>query len=110
MARALRANILRDTAPQNSWVVARQQKLPVVSSIAGVLESLSRSLPVLDVWPFDYAASFELREGKEPVSPDHPSFYERYINRGQFPDVDKPETVVQTLLIRSMGGFVTPVM
>lgn len=110
VALALKANILRDTEPQNSWVVARQQKLPVISTITGVIESLSRALPVLDLWPFHYSASFELREGEEPVVPDHPSFYERYVNVGQFPNVDRPETVVQTLLIRAMGGFATPIM
>ena len=110
VATALKANILRDTEPQNSWVVARQQKLPVISSITGVIESISRSLPVLDVWPFNYSANFELREGEEPVPPDHPMFYERYINRGQFPDVDEPEKVIQTVLTRYMGGFATPVM
>jgi phosphatidylserine/phosphatidylglycerophosphate/cardiolipin synthase-like enzyme len=110
VALALKANILRDTEPQNSWVVARQQKLPVISTITSVIESLSRALPVLDLWPFHYSASFELREGEEPVVPDHPSFYERYVNVGQFPNVDRPETVVQTLLIRAMGGFATPIM
>jgi phosphatidylserine/phosphatidylglycerophosphate/cardiolipin synthase-like enzyme len=110
VARTLKADILRDMEPQNSWVVARQQKLPVISSFTGVIESISRALPVLDLWPFQYSANFDLREGEEPVPPDNPSFYERYANVGQFPNVDKLETVVQTLLIRTMGGFAMPVM
>ena len=110
VARALKANILRDTEPQNSWVVARQREVPVVSFFAGILESISRALPVLDLWPFQYSANFELREGEEPVPPDHPSFYERYDNVGQFPEVDRPLTVIQTMLVRAMGGFATPAM
>ena len=44
------------------------------------------------------------------MPPDHPSFYERYDNVGQFPEVDQPLTVIQTMLIRAMGGFATPAM
>ena len=77
---------------------------------ANVTEGRRVAFPVFDLWPFQYSANFELREGEEPVSPDHPSFYERYDNVGQFPDLDQPLTVIQTMLIRAMGGFATPVM
>ena len=110
VARALKANILRDTEPQNSWVVARQREVPVISFFAGIVETISRALPVLDLWPFQYSANFELREGEKPVPPDDPSFYERYDNVGQFPEVDRPLTVIQTMLMRAMGGFATPAM
>ena len=110
VAGVLRSNILRDTEPRNSWAVARQREVPIISFFTGIVESISRAFPIFDLWPFQYSANFELREGEEPASLDHPSFYERYNNVGQFPEVDQPLTVIQTMLIRAMGGFATPVM
>jgi phosphatidylserine/phosphatidylglycerophosphate/cardiolipin synthase-like enzyme len=110
VSRALKANILRDTEPQNSWVVAPRQRPPVIAPVTGLIESISRALPVGDLWPFNYSANFELRAGESPVPPEHPEFYRRYINRGQFPDVDRPEKVIEAVLTRVMGGFATPLM
>jgi phosphatidylserine/phosphatidylglycerophosphate/cardiolipin synthase-like enzyme len=64
VARALKANILRDTEPQNSWVVVKHQKVPIVSFFGGIIEDISRALPIFDVWPFKYSTSWELREGE----------------------------------------------
>lgn len=110
VARALKANILRDTEPQNSWIVAKQQKVPVISFFSGIIENISRALPILDVWPFRYSASFELREGEEPVPPGHPEFYQRYRNVGQFPTVHLSTKDIHTRLFSAMGGFAEPLM
>lgn len=110
VALALKSNIMRDTEPQNSWINAKQQKVPVISFFSGILENISRALPIFDIWPFKYSACFELNEGEEPVPPDHPEFYERYKNVGQFPDVEGPGKGIQTRLFSSMGGFATPLL
>ncbi len=110
VARALKAEILRHTAPQNSWVVAKQQQVPVISIFADIVETISRALPVGDVWPFRYSAYFELRDGAEPVPPGHPEFFERYENVGQFPGVDDSATAIQARLIGAMGGWARPLM
>jgi len=110
VAQALKANILRDMAAQNSWVRARQQQVPVISFFTGIIETISRALPVGDVWPFHYSGNFELRDGEAPVPPGHPEFYRRYKNVGQFPGVDNPARVVYTRLFSTVGGWTTPMM
>ena len=111
VALALKAQILRDTEPQNSWVIGpKHEGIPLVSFFGGMLEDVSRAMPIFDVWPFEYSTSWELREGKEPVLPGHPEFYERYDNVGQFPTVNMTTKDIQTQLFRVMGGFTEPLM
>jgi len=110
VAQALKANILRDMAAQNSWVRARQKQIPVISFLFGIVETISRALPVGDFWPFYYSGNFELRDGEEPVPPGHPEFYRRYENVGQFPGVDGAAKAIHARLFSTMGGFTTPLM
>jgi phosphatidylserine/phosphatidylglycerophosphate/cardiolipin synthase-like enzyme len=110
VARALEENIMRDMAPENSWVVTRQQKVPIISFFSGIIESISRALPIFDVWPFKYSASFELKEGEKAVPPGHPDFYKRYKNVGQFPTVHLSTKDIQVRLFSTMGGFTKPLM
>jgi phosphatidylserine/phosphatidylglycerophosphate/cardiolipin synthase-like enzyme len=111
VALALKADILRDTEAQNSWVTAaKHEGIPLVSYFGGILEDISRAMPIFDVWPFKYSTSWDLREGEEPVPPGHPEFYERYKNVGQFPTVNMSTKDVQTRLFKVMGGFTEPLM
>jgi phosphatidylserine/phosphatidylglycerophosphate/cardiolipin synthase-like enzyme len=111
VAQALKADILRDTEAQNSWVTAaKHDGIPLVSFFGGIVEDISRAMPIFDVWPFKYSTSWELREGEEPVPPGHPEFYERYENVGQFPTVNMTTKDVQTRLFKVMGGFTEPLM
>lgn len=110
VARALKADILFDAAPQNSWVIARQQTVPLISFFAGFIETISRALPIGDVWPFRYSAYFELRDGAEPVPPGHQEFYERYENVGQFPGVEGSGKAIRTRLFGAVGGWSRPLM
>jgi phosphatidylserine/phosphatidylglycerophosphate/cardiolipin synthase-like enzyme len=111
VALALKADILRDTEAQNSWVTAaKHEGIPLVSFFGGILEDISRAMPIFDVWPFKYSTSWDLREGEEPVPPGHPEFYERYKNVGQFPTVNMSTKDVQTRLFKVMGGFTEPLM
>ncbi len=109
-ARFLRARILRNTAPGNSWVVGKQREIPVWSFWAGVVARVSRALPVGDVWPFRYSACFALREGRAPVDAQHPDFYEHYENVGQFPTVELSPKAIQTRIFSALGGFATPLL
>lgn len=111
VALALKADILRDTEAQNSWVTAaKHEGIPLVSFFGGILEDISRAMPIFDVWPFKYSTSWELREGEETVPPGHPEFYERYKNVGQFPTVNMTTKDIQTRLFKVMGGFTEPLM
>ncbi len=110
VARALKQDILRDMEPQNAWVVAPKKQTPVISPCLNFCASVSRAMPILDIWPSRYSSLFELREGMEPVPSDHPDFYVHYENVGQFPKVALTSTQIYTILYTALGGFTTPLL
>ena len=110
IARALEQNILRDTEPQNSWVVAKRVEVPFISYFGEIIGSISQMMPFFDIWPFRYSSSYQLKEGMEPLPNNHPDFYKHYDNVGQFPEVDMPSEGIKTRLIKTFGGFTAPLM
>jgi len=109
-ARALKKSITLATAPQNSWIIAKQQKVPIIGHISNFFAMISRMLPVLDIWPFRYTASFELRDGMEAVDIDHPDFYKHYQNVGQFPETAMGDKQLKTFLVSGFGAVAEPHM
>ena len=109
-AGALRASIQRDMQPDNAWRIARQEKPPVFSGLNYSLGKLSEKLPIFDIWPFPYAASFELREGCNPLPPSDPRFYACYEDVGAFPEVDLPLKTVYTRILTAFGAGLTPIL
>jgi putative cardiolipin synthase len=90
-ARYLRSKIERDMHPANSWVVAKQPlPLPLepIQMLIEEVNELAMTITSFDLWPLRYSALFELREGMEPVPPDHPDFHKHYRTVGLFPGVD----------------------
>ena len=75
-----------------------------------MLESVSRLLPVFDIWPFRYTSSFELRKGMLPVPIDHPDFYKHYENVGQFPGTSMSDDQLKTILVSGFGAVAEPLM
>ena len=57
----LEATIRNMAAPHNSWTVGVRKKIPVLAQLSGTVENISSRLPFLNVWPFRYATSFELK-------------------------------------------------
>ena len=87
-SRQLRAHIENDMSARNAWVVA-PQKMPLgLNHPNAALAKLSDIVPLVDIWPFRYASSFQLKEGKTEVDPEHPDFYDSYEDVGSFPQVD----------------------
>ena len=109
-AGALRASIERDMQPDNAWRVARQEKPPIFSGLNYSLGKISEKLPIFDIWPFPYAASFELREGCNPMPPSDPRFYGCYEDVGAFPEVDLPLKTVYTRILTAFGAGLTPIL
>lgn len=109
-AAQLTASIEQDMLPENSWLVAAKEQIPFFSHISGFFASISRKLPIFDIWPFRYSTSYELLPGKEPVGRDHPDFFEHYKAVGNFPDIDLPVKQIQTIIISAFGGFAEPIM
>ncbi|KFN50681.1 phospholipase D family protein [Arenimonas composti] len=109
-ATALRASIVRDMSPENAWLIARDEKPPVLSGLVYSLGKVSEALPVFDIWPFPYATSWELRPGCEPLPPDDPRFAECYENVGAFPEVDLPLKTVYTRILTAFGAGLIPIL
>lgn len=106
-AAALRAVILRDTEPQNSWVVARRPRPVLVERVNNAISDFSTALPLFDFWPFRYATSFELKPGCTPMRASDPGFYDCYDAVGDFPGVKLPLKGIYTRIITAFGaGFV----
>jgi len=106
----LTASIEQDMLPGNSWLVAAKEQIPFFSRVSGFFASISRKLPIFDIWPFRYSTSYELLPGKETVPRDHPDFFEHYKAVGNFPDIDLPVKQIQTIIISAFGGFAEPIM
>lgn len=104
----IRADILRDMAPENSWVIARLNG--VLTPVNRWLESISALSPI-DIWPVRNTSSFELKPGMTPCSPNDPEFYERYEDKGSFPGVDSLSTgELVTRFYKITGKIVTPLL
>lgn len=109
-AGALKASILRDMQPENAWLIAAQEKLPVLSGLNYSLGKLSEKLPIFDIWPFPYATSYELKPGCNPIPPGQPGFYECYEDVGAFPEVDLPLKMVYTRILTAFGAGLVPIL
>ena len=110
LAFELSTNINKDMSAENSWLIAPNKKIPFFSFLSGIMATISRSLPTLDIWPFRYSSSFQLRHGKKAVNINHPDFYSNYKNLGSFPDVKLSSKQIQTIIISAFAGFAEPVM
>jgi len=112
-AQALAASIRRDIAPGNSWVIARRDRLPVLSGLEYSLGKLSEHLPVFDLWPTRYATSYEFVPGPGcplPLPPDHPGFRDCYTPVGDFPEVDIGLKSLTTRIFTAFGAGLAPIL
>jgi len=110
LAKAMKDNMLRDMAPQNSWTIGKRKKVPLISSFSGFLGDVIQRAPIIDVWPFRYTASFMLKEGKAIVPFYHDNFYENYYSVGSFPDVSLSMREVEIRLLKAFTGVVMPII
>ena len=110
LATKLSQFIKDDMSSANSWVIAPTKKIPVLSFFSGMIATISRSLPVLDIWPFRYSSSFTLKPGKPEVDKNHPDFYKNYENVGSFPGTELSSKQIQTIIISAFAGFAEPFM
>ena len=110
VAEELKDDILRDIEPQNSWVVAKRKRLPILSFFTGFLETLSRKLPVVDVWPFYYSTNYELKVGGIPVPSDHPDFQKHYQSVGSFPGLNYSSEGVLARPLKALAGLAMPMI
>ena len=104
VALRVRAAVLRDTEPENAWVIAKRHGDPFVESVNNAIADVSAALPLFDLWPFRYATSYELKAGCLPLPPSDPHFYECYEDVGDFPEVDLPMKTIYTRIVTAFGA------
>ncbi|WP_245188138.1 phospholipase D-like domain-containing protein [Frateuria flava] len=110
-AEQLRRSILRDTQPQNAWVIApRRPVVPVLTKLNQAIGDLSESLPLFDFWPYRYATSYQLKAGCAPMQPGDPAFYSCYEPVGDFPDVALSPKLIYTRLITAFGSSASGIL
>jgi putative cardiolipin synthase len=107
----LRESIMRDTQPENAWVIApKQAGVPVLSDISQAIGSVSEQLPLFDLWPFRYATSYEIKPGCQPLRASDPGFFACYEPVGDFPDTAASPKLLYTLFVTAFGAGVTGVL
>ena len=109
-AQAIEESIMRLKKPENSWIVAQKETVPVLGQVSGIFGSISRMLPIFDLWPFRYSSSFELKPEMSPVPSSHPEFYNNYNDVGQFPQCALGDKQLLTYLISGFGAVAEPQM
>ena len=110
-AAELEASIRKDIEPGNSWVAAMKPGgPPILGPVNGAIESVSRTLPIFDIWPYRSTTIYQLKPGATPTKPGDEGFYENYEPLGSFPDVVSRKRRWQVIMISSFMGFITPVL
>jgi phosphatidylserine/phosphatidylglycerophosphate/cardiolipin synthase-like enzyme len=112
-ARALAASIRGDMAPGNAWVIARRDKPPVLSGLDYSLGKVSEHLPLFDLWPWNYASSYEFVPGPAcpaPLLRDDPGFRACYRPLGDFPEVSLGLKGLTTRIFTAFGAGLAPIL
>ena len=111
IATLLKAAILRDCRPGNSWVIARKPMPLGLDKLNALFQGISGLSPI-DLWPVRNTSSFELIPGRTPRPPDHPAFYESYRDVGSFPGapVGLSRKEIHTRIYKAVGGLATPLL
>ncbi|MCK4912442.1 MAG: phospholipase D family protein [Candidatus Omnitrophica bacterium] len=110
VAEVIEKDIRRDMANQNSWTIAKQQGMPIVSQFNNLLSNIVGLIPIVDIWPFTYSGSFELKPEKTVKSCFNKDFYNNYRYAGPFPDVQLTEKEIKARLIKTFLGPVQPLI
>jgi hypothetical protein len=74
------------------------------------IESVSRTLPVFDLWPYRSTTVYELAPGADEKVPGGPGFYQNYNSVGSFPDVIRTRRQVTVMFLSSFFGFLAPIL
>ena len=110
VAEVIEKDIRRDMANQNSWTIAKRKQPPVISHFSGLLTTIMRLVPIIDIWPFTYSGSFELKPGKTAVPFFDKDFYNNYKYVGPFPNAQLTEKEIKARLIKTFLGPMQPLL
>ena len=109
-ARVVRASILANIRPGNSWVIAKREVDGMLGRVNRALAKLSAALPIFDLWPFGYATSYQLKPGCPVMLREDPRFYACYEPVGEFPEVALPLKTIYTRIITGFGAGISDML
>ncbi len=109
-ATRLAETIEHDMRPENAWTIAPRPKPPLLSGLNYSLGKVSEHLPLFDIWPWRYATSWEIRDGCEPLPPQHPRFRDCYEAVGDFPEVQLSTKAIYTRILTAFGAGLRPIL
>jgi phosphatidylserine/phosphatidylglycerophosphate/cardiolipin synthase-like enzyme len=101
-------------SPKAAWVVAKRQQpiaLEQLDAIGSTIHSTISEIVGINVWPLTNVACFELKEGKQPLSPYDPDFHKNYRSVTAFPEVsiiDQKRILLN--LLQPISGPLTPAL
>lgn len=101
-------------SPEAAWVVAKRRQpiaLEQLDAIGSTIHSTIGEIVGINVWPLTNVSCFELKEGKQPLSPYHPDFHENYRSVTAFPGVsiiDQRRILLN--LLQPISGPLTPAL
>ncbi len=104
VADLVRAAIIRDIQPQNSWTIAKRPRTNFLHRANNAIADFSSVLPLFDFWPFRYSTSYEINSDCAPLKQADPGFYECYTAVGDFPAVDLPLKTIYTRIVTAFGA------
>jgi phosphatidylserine/phosphatidylglycerophosphate/cardiolipin synthase-like enzyme len=110
LASTIRAAILRDSASDNAWVIAKRPRDTFSSRLNGAVADFSAALPVFDFWPFRYAGSYERNPGCPELAPGDRLFRTCYTDVGDFPEVSLPSKTIYTRIVTAFGAGLVSIM
>jgi phosphatidylserine/phosphatidylglycerophosphate/cardiolipin synthase-like enzyme len=110
LASTIRAAILRDSASDNAWVIAKRPRDTFSSRLNGAVADFSAALPVFDFWPFRYAGSYERIPGCPELAPGDRLFRTCYTDVGDFPEVSLPSKTIYTRIVTAFGAGLVSIM
>lgn len=112
-AQLLATSIRRDMAPGNAWVIGRRDPSPILPGIEYSLAKISEHLPIFDLWPINYATSYEFVPGPAcpfPLSPFDPGFRRCHEPVGDFPEVDVGLKWLGVRVFTAFGAGLAPIL
>ena len=112
-AEQLAQSILRDTSPDNAWVVAPRRKAPLLSGLNYGIGKASEALPILDIWPWRYATDYVFVPGPQcplPLPRQDPRFHDCYTPVGDFPEVAVGPKWLLVRMLTAFGAGLVPIL
>ena len=74
------------------------------------MDDIMKIIPIIDIWPFTYSGSFELKPEKQPVPFYDKDFYDHYNYAGEFPGAKLTKRAIKARLIKSFLSPIQPLI